>query len=119
VLDPATAEEFATDLAAAISDSQNLYLLARLHPATIERYGLAQCRTYIQDTLSGTQITWEVQVSSGPAPWDYITDDLTTTIADAWAVTVRQPGADPEIRDLHFAPSDGTWRWFTDCGEPL
>jgi hypothetical protein len=119
LLDPATAEEFATDLAAAISDGQNPYLVARLHPATIDRYGLAQCRAYIRDTISGSPITWEVQSSAGPAPWDYVTDDLTTTIPDAWAVTVRQPGADPEIRDLHFAPFEGTWRWFTDCGEPL
>ena len=119
VLDPATAEEFATDLAAAISDGQNLYLLARLHPATIDRYGLEQCRAYISDTISGSPITWEVQSSAGPAPRDYITDDLTTPIAcDAWAVTVRQPGADPD-RDLHFAPFEGTWRWFTDGGEPL
>jgi hypothetical protein len=119
VLDPATAEEFAADLSAAIRDGQNQYLIDRLHPATVDRYGLAQCRVYIRDTVSGSDVTWEVQASTGPTPWDYVTDDLTTTIPDAWAVTVRQPGAEPEIRDLHFAPFDGTWRWFTDCGEPL
>jgi hypothetical protein len=118
-LDPATAEEFASDLAAAIRDGQNEYLLDRLHPATIDRYGLPQCRTYIRDTISGSDITWEVQGSTGPTSWDYITDGATTTIPDAWAVTVRQPGADPEIRDLHFAPFEGTWRWFTDCGDPI
>jgi hypothetical protein len=21
-------------------------------------------------------------------------------------------------RDLHFAPADGRWRWFLDCGNP-
>jgi len=117
VLDPPTAEEFADDLAAAQREGDDEYLLARLHPAVIERYGTRQCRTHIRDDVSGTDVNWEVQGSNGPAPWDYTSDGLTTTIEDTWIVTVLEPPTtDP--RELHFAPSEGTWRWFTDCGEP-
>ena len=50
--------------------------------------------------------------------WSYETDDVATTIDDASSVSIRQAGADPEFRELHFAKFDGTWRWFTDCGNP-
>lgn len=85
---------------------------------TVDRYGAQQCRRYVKQAVSGDQITWEIRGSTGPAAWDYTTDGLTTTVPDAWAVSVRQPGADPEQRELHFAPAEGSWRWFTDCGDP-
>jgi hypothetical protein len=111
-LDPATVEEFTVELAAAIRDHDTDYLLARLHGATIDRYGSRQCRQYVA-TLPAADPQWEV-LSAVPAEWIYESDGLQTVIPDAWTVSVRQPGADP--RDLHFAPLDGTWRWFTDCG---
>lgn len=118
-LDPPTAEDFANDLSEAIRNGDNAYMVARLHSATLERYGLRACRRHINEEISGSNVTWEIQGSSGPAPWDYVADNLTTSIPDAWTVSVRQAGATPELRDLHFAPVDGTWRWFTDCGDPL
>lgn len=117
-LDPATAEEFATELAAAINAGDVDYLTERLHPAVIERYGARQCRRFVRTTLAGDEVDWEVLGSSGPAPWPYASDERETVIEDAWAVTVRQPGADPETSERHFTPADGTWRWFTDCGVP-
>jgi hypothetical protein len=115
-LDPATAEDFAAQLAAALNSRDVEYLVSRLHPATTDRYGVTQCRRHIKGLRSS--ISWEIQSSAGPAAWDYVSDGLTTTISDAWTVTVRQQGADPEIRELHFAPVDVAWRWFTDCGDP-
>jgi hypothetical protein len=117
-LDPATAEQFALDLSAAIRSGHTDYLLARLHPAVIERYGTRICRSYINGTVAGDDVRWTVSSTTGPAAWSYETDGLTTPIAEAWMVSVNQAGATPEARDLHFAPSDGTWRWFTDCGTP-
>ena len=76
------------------------------------------CRRYIRQDVSGDAITWDVHGATGPAAWDYVTDGLTTTIDDAWTVPVTQAEATPPERELHFAPVDGTWRWFTDCGNP-
>jgi len=118
VLDPATAEEFTSDLAQAINSSDNEYLLTRLHPAVIERYGLRQCRGHIRTAVAGHTVNWQVQSSAEPAPWDYASDGLSTTIADTTLVTVTEP-PDTGTSELHFAPADGTWRWFTDCGTPV
>ena len=116
-VDPPTAEQFATDLAAAIRAGDTTYLNARLHPQTLDRYGQRACRRQVRE-VAGSDVQYDVQGASGPASWSYETDGLATTIEDTWTVLVRQPGADPELRDLHFAPVDGTWRWFTDCGDP-
>lgn len=115
-LDPPTVEDFTNDLSAALAERDRAYLNTRLHPAVIERYGEQPCRRYLREV--GGPLTRVILGSEGPAPWDYITDELTTTIPDAWTVSIRQPGPDP-LRELHFAPADGTWRWFTDCGDPI
>ena len=117
-LDPAPAEQFAADLAAAVRGGDDDYLVAHLHPATTDRYGLRMCRRYIRQNVSGDNLNWEVHGATGPAAWDYVTDGLTTTIDDAWTVSVTQADATPPERELHFALADGTWRWFTDCGNP-
>jgi hypothetical protein len=58
--------------------------------------------------------------ATGPAPWDWELDERSTLIPDAWTVSVgwSQPGVE-ERREVHFAPADATWRWFTDCGDHL
>jgi hypothetical protein len=114
--DTLSAEGFAQELAAAIRGSDAEYLFNHLHPATIERYGEGTCRAHLADF--GGDVDWEILGSSGPEAWSYETDGLATNIPDAWTVNVRQPGADPELRELHFAQADETWRWFTDCGDP-
>lgn len=116
-LDPPTVQDFTNDLSAALAERDRAYLNSRLHPAVIERYGEQTCRRYLRGV--GGRVTWEILGSSGPAPWDYITDVVSTTLPDAWTVSIRQPGEDPELRELHFAHADGTWRWFTDCGDPI
>jgi hypothetical protein len=94
-------------------------LVPLLHPATIERYGEPACRTYLGG-LADPTLDIEVASVAGPAPWDYITDDLTTTIPDAWTVQAAftSQGATSD-RELHVALVDGEVRWFTDCGTPL
>jgi hypothetical protein len=107
------------DLGRAISRGTNGFLFDNLHPEVVARYGEPACRRYTNATsLPGLKLTY--LGSTGPAPWDWILDERTTTIPDAWAVTVTwsQPGLEEE-REVHIAPADGTWRWFTDCGDPL
>lgn len=115
-LDPPTAEEFADALLAAFQSGDTQYLLDRVHPVVFERYGVRQCRRHVNGFAADPSASWTVQSSSGPAPWEWETDGLTTTVSDTWTVTIRIP--DEGQRDIHFAPFEGTWRWFVDCGEP-
>jgi hypothetical protein len=94
-------------------------LVPLLHPATIERYGEPACRTYLGG-LADPTLDIVVATVAGPAPWDYITDDLTTTIPDAWTIQAAftSQGATSD-RELHVALVGGEVRWFTDCGTPL
>jgi len=117
--DPADIPQFMTDLADALRQGKGNFLFSNLHPAVLDRYGEQACRRFTASaTVDGLHM--EYIGSDGPGPWDWVLDDLTTTIEDAWSVTVvwRQPGAE-EQRDVRIAPADGSWRWFTDCGDPL
>jgi hypothetical protein len=94
-------------------------LVALLHPATIERYGQAACVDALARTVDPT---FDVVVHGvgSPAPWDYVTDGLTTTIPDALAVdaSVTSNGA-TDVRTLRVALVDGEVRGFADCGTPI
>lgn len=116
VLDPPTAEDFAAALLAAFQTADKGYLDGRLHPAVIERYGATQCQHHISGFQPDQSAPWQVTSVAGPAPWTWTTDGIQTVIPDAWTVAVQEPGTGQ--RDLHFAPADGTWRWFLDCGSP-
>jgi hypothetical protein len=118
VLDPPTVEEFAADLLAAFQAGDRQYLFGRLHPVVLERYGERQCRRYVKNELPPEPTaSWTVISSTGPAPWDWTTDNLTTTVNDTWTVLLEIP--DEGEREVHFTPFEGTWRWFVDCGEAL
>lgn len=115
-LDPPTAEEFADALLAAFQAGDTPYLLDRMHPLVFERYGERQCRSHVNGFAADPSASWTVESSSGPTPWEWETDGLTNTVSDNWTVAIRIPEEGP--REIHFAPFEGTWRWFTDCGEP-
>lgn len=119
VADPAEIPAFMEALGQAISQGTNEFLFTNLHPAVMDRYGEQACRRYTRTTrLQGLSI--EYVSANGPEPWDWELDNRTTQIGDAWTVSImwREPGLE-EPRDVHIAPSDATWRWFTDCGDPL
>ena len=57
---------------------------------------------------------------SSPAPWDYTTDGVTTTIPDALAVDASMTAKGSTAATvLRLAIVDGEVRWFTYCGTPL
>ncbi len=113
VLDPPTVEEFAGELLAAFQTADSGYLFDRLHPFVLERYGARQCRRYVNDLAPEPSASWTVLSATGPAPWDWTTDELTTTVSDTWTVMIDIP--DEGEREVHFTPFEGTWRWFVDC----
>lgn len=96
-----------------------------LGQATIDRYGRAACLTFLTSRDPAPEQVFEILSVQEPAPWDYVTDERTTTVPDATTVVARVTGADAtgaistEERELHVQVVDGVVHWFTDCGDPL
>ena len=83
---PETPEEFITRLDQALRARDIEYMIARLHPAVIERYGEAACRANFERTESlARKVTG---AATGPAPYDWTTDGQTETIPDTYTVPV-------------------------------
>jgi hypothetical protein len=94
-------------------------LTALLHPATIERYGEAACRTYFA-ALRDPTFNVVVHSVAAPAPWIWDRDGRSTTIPDALAVQADlTANGTTSAQEIHVAPVGGELRWFTDCGTPL
>ncbi len=109
---------FTSVLIPAIRDADAATLVAILHPATIERYGIDACLEQL-GRLGDPTFDIVVHGVDSPEPWDYTTDGVTTTILDALRVdaSMTENGA-TEATELHVAIVDGEVRWFTDCGTP-
>lgn len=110
---------FFADLVTATRERDADSLFAWLHPATIERYGEAACRTFLENREDAT---FQVVVTSvgEPETWPYTTDEVATTIEDALTVAAQVTNSGNTIeRELHVVVLDGQVRWFTDCGTPL
>jgi hypothetical protein len=112
-------------LETAVRDGNQESVAANLGGATVDRYGISTCEAYLASRDPSPEQRFEILSVSGPAPWDYVTDGLTTTVPDAWTVAARVtgPNASGEIltrdAELHVQVGDGMVFWFTDCGEPL
>lgn len=112
--------EFMEDLVAAIRAGDVDSMLPRVHPATIERYGEAACLEELSTRAADPTYDVVIKAIRPQAPWDYVTDDVSTTIADAWTIEVDLTSfGTTSAREVHLAPTDGDVRWFTDCGTPL
>jgi hypothetical protein len=116
---------FLAELELAIHEGRQESMADRLGQAVIDRYGAASCLASLAAKEPFLEQGFEVLGVSGPAPWDYVTDDLTTTVPDAITVDANVTGPDATgaittvRRDLHVQLVDGVVRWFTDCGEPI
>jgi hypothetical protein len=95
------------------------FLLARLDPVVLGRYGSAQCQAAVARLTDPSAALRLVSVS-GPAPYVYSTDGHSATIPNTY--TLHVTGTDnyqAVTRDVHFALVHHTFRFFTDCGQPL
>ncbi len=108
---------FIIDMGEALRVGDEVFLLDRLHPAVLDRYGEEQCRTYVE-TLEIPDLVLEFRGVTGPEPWDWTLDDVTTPFAEAYAVTLYNSQAGGET-ELHLVLADDELRWFTDCGDPV
>lgn len=95
------------------------FLVARLNEKTIAIYGEDQCRTALAGLLD-PQAELEIREIGPIAPWDYVVDGITTRVPDALPVEVQRLAAgETIIQELHWQLVDGSWTWFSDCGDPI
>ena len=93
-------------------------LMSWLHSAVFERYGEANCRSYLETIELALDAT--VREVFEPAPWDWLTNDgdagrFEETIEVEIA---RLVGSQTLVQLFHVVPEDGELKWLTDCGEP-
>ena len=114
-----TSDTFFALFLAAFADNDPDTLFDRLNPATLERYGESQCRTYVDD-VAGTAQDLTIRETSPEEEWDYRTDDVSASVTDVLAVEVeRIVNGQTLIQELHWQLVDGRFTWFSDCGEPV
>ncbi len=111
---------FVARLGGALASGDTGFLLERLHSATLDRYGVAACEAYVGAVVDPTNDLVPGD-ASGPESWDYMTDDATTVVEEAYTVITSGTLQGQAVTDaqFHVAVEDGTYRWFTDCGQPL
>jgi hypothetical protein len=114
-----TPQEFLTMLGDGLALGGNEFMVSRLHPAVIERYGEEQCRQSMVKTPDPAA-RFDIISVSDPAPYAWATDGLSTDIPDTLTVGVTRTSSQGATDvAIHITPVDGEFRWFTDCGDPL
>ncbi len=110
------AAQFLTALATALRSGDTNFLVGRLNPAVVARYGSAQCL----GTLAGARdasATFTVKSVSDPTLFDWTTDDKTVAVPDTLAVEVdRVVRGVPGSTTVHIARVGGQLTWLVDCG---
>jgi hypothetical protein len=113
-------EGFVGDFVAAYAASEDTFLLDRLHPVVIDRYGGEACAVFIGDSFAPSGLRLVAIRSVTPEPFDYASDGLTRVVPDAVTVVVTlEDSSGTTEQTFHFAPADGRYRIFIDCGTPL
>ena len=114
-----TPQEFLAVLLAAFANGDAATLLARMNQATLDRYGAAQCEAYA-GLVAGEAQDLEFREATELATWDYVTDEVTTTVAGVLEVEVeRTINSQTLIQLIRWQLVDGRFTWFTDCGDPV
>ena len=111
-------QAFVDGLAAAIRNGDQAFLLARLHPEVLRRYGDAACGARMA-TFRDPTLQFAVHAVGAPGPYEWATDGRTTTVAATVTVAVtRTQRGTPSETEIHLTRVGREWRWFTDCGDP-
>jgi len=116
----AEAQRFLNQLDAAVRRGDTDFRIARVNPAVIERYGEQQCRDFLAGQPQDKTRRDRVKRVGRPESFEYDTDNLSVTIADATPVLVRETRLGKKAdRGLHLARVNGELTYFIDCGTPL
>lgn len=111
--------EFLAMFEAAMKSGDLEFLMERLHPAVIDRYGESACSAYLERVVD-PDFSVEVGEINPPSAWNYDQDGVEEMIEEAWSAQVAiSAGGQAQETLAHYAMHEGTLRWFTDCGEPI
>jgi|GEM_PF-6219576 len=115
---PANVLEFVAQLSAAFQTPDLDFLLERLHPEVLQRYGAQTCQAYLPEIVDPTRsLTVISLVSFGQWQWD--SDGLSTVVPDVYVVEMDHTFQGETTRfEGHFGMVDDMLYWFTDCGTP-
>lgn len=113
------AAQFLDALGNALRTGDTNFLVSRLNPAVIARYGSAQCL----GALAGARdpsATFTVKQVSDPVDFDWTTDGKTISIAETVTVDVdRVQRGVADSASLHLVEVGGRFTWLVDCGSPI
>ncbi len=109
-------EAFLDGIASAVRDNDWMYLFERLDPAVISRYGQPACQAYLEG-LNDPTFSIRPFDFSGPEPWDFVRDELSTPITRAYTINANVTSkGEASMTDLHVSIDNfGLLYWFTDC----
>jgi hypothetical protein len=115
---------FYVELGAALDEGRAGDMVDALAPAVFDRYGRPACEAQLASQAPEPGRAFEILAIGPPSSWDYVTDDVSTTIPDALTIQARVTGPSPTgettvERELHVQVINGVVRWFSDCGTPL
>lgn len=95
------------------------FLVNRLVPEVIARYGEHACRTSIHNLFDATAAL-TLRSTTGPATFAYAGDGKSVAVPDVYTFTVDGTvGGQSATRQYHLALIDGRFHIFLDCGSPL
>lgn len=111
--------DFAAGFTTAVQDGDVGWLLTRLHPAVIQRYGEAQCRDYIRSSVLDPTMRLQVSAVTGPGAWVWSSDDRSTSVDEVYRIDAHRFLRGSETTgNLWLANVDARLTWFADCGTP-
>jgi hypothetical protein len=102
-------------LGAAIRTGDTEFLVSRLHPAVIERFGEATCRAEVA-TLHDPTSQFTVKSVGTAETWNWTIGKQSTPIANAIPLAVTRVAYGQSLSaTVHVVIIDGKGRWFNDC----
>jgi hypothetical protein len=110
---------FLDQLAQAMRSGDVNFMVSRLNPAVIARYGSAACRT-AAGTYADPTAAFAVQSVSSPGDYTYTAAGTTSVIPNSITAQVTFTHKGPAVPiTAHLSRSDaGTWTWYTNCSPP-
>ncbi len=111
--------QFVDALGNALRTGDTNFLVGRLNPAVVTRYGSAQCLGALAGARD-TSATFTVKQVGDPVDIDGTTDGKTVSIAESVSVDVdRVQRGVTESATLHIVEVGGRFTWLVDCGNPI
>lgn len=111
-----TPAAFLNQLATAMRQGNVDFMVSRLNPAVIARYGTPECRTAVA-TYTDPTAAFSVQSTSSPADYTYTAAGVTTVIPNTitlQAMFTHQ--GQPTPLTVHLSRTGaGILTWYTDC----